>query len=232
MAFVRGVQLTWGLLMLLAVVVGLTACGSAQPASTSPASTSPASTSQALTTSIPTPEWRPRDRWVYEWTSGAETGTKTAELIETKVVNSVSYYVLRFGDAEHYYTADLHWAAAIRESRVEARMLPPAPWFTWPLMAGRRWDHRGVFEDHNGRTNFTDRFAVVGPEPVEVPAGRFQAMKVVRETDRKDSDEYWYAPEARWYVRWLGRRGDVVFEERLKEYHPVPRLIPSAPPKP
>jgi hypothetical protein len=59
-----------------------------------------------------------------------------------------------------------------------SRMVTPAPWFRWPLVAGRRWDHRGVFEDHNGRTNFTDRFAVVDPEPVEVPAGRFQAMKV------------------------------------------------------
>jgi hypothetical protein len=54
---------------------------------------------------------------------------------------------------------------------------------------------------------------------------------VVRETDRRDFDEYWYAPEVRWYVRWTGNRGDVRFEERLREYSAAPRLIPaSAPP--
>ena len=56
-----------------------------------------------------------------------------------------------------------------------------------------------------------------------MPAGRFQAMRVARQSDGRDSDEYWYAAEVRWYVRWVGRRGDVTFEERLKEYRPAPR---------
>jgi len=97
-------------------------------------------------------------------------------------------------------------------------MVPPLPWFMWPLSAEQHWEHQGTFEDASGRRNFVDRFSVIGLEQIDVPAGRFQAMKVVREGERRDSDEYWYSPDVRWYVRWLGRRGDVTFEERLKEY--------------
>jgi hypothetical protein len=172
------------------------------------------------------PEWKAGDRWVFQWTSGAESGTKTVEIADVRDVNGVPYYVVRLGDMDHYYTRELHWAAAIRESKVEARIVPPQPWFAWPLEVGRRWSHQGSFEDRNGRVAYNDRFAVVAQETVEVPAGRFDTLKVVRETDRRDSDEYWYAAPVRWHVRWKGRRGDVEFEERLQSYDPAPRLIP------
>jgi hypothetical protein len=195
------------------VVIALAACTGAGPGRPSTPPPPPA-------VAISAPEWRPNDRWVYDWTSGTQTGTKTIEVVEEKTINTVPYFILRLDGVQHYYTRELHWAAAIRESRVEARMVPPQPWFMWPLAPDRRWEHRGTFEDRNGRSPFNDRFSVVGLETVEVPAGRFQAMKVVRQSDRRDSDEYWYASDVRWYVRWLGRRGDATFEERLKEYQP------------
>ena len=44
------------------------------------------------------PEWRPGDRWVYDWTSGNNSGTKTVEVVETREVNTIRYYVVRIGD--------------------------------------------------------------------------------------------------------------------------------------
>jgi hypothetical protein len=169
------------------------------------------------------PTWQVGDQWVYEWTSGKESDTKTIEVVGTRDINGTSYYVVRLGEAEHYYTHALHWAAAVREGRVEARMVPPQPWFVWPLAPGARWTHQGRFEQREGVVTHDDRFAVVGLETIEVPAGRYGAIRVLRETDRRDRDEYWYAPDIRWYARWLGRRGDVQFEERLREYRPAPR---------
>jgi len=201
-------------LRLAGIVLALTACSAAAPPTAPPA---PAAVS------LPAPEWRPRDTWVYDWTSGDRIGTKTLEVLETRTVNNVPYHVVRLDDVDHYYTTALHWAAAIREGRVEARMVPAQPWFMWPLTASQRWEHRGTFEDRNGTSRFNDRFTAVGMETVDVPAGRFQAMKVARQSDGRDSDEYWYAADVRWYVRWVGRRGDVTFEERLKEYRPAPR---------
>src|SRR5687768_10336884 len=43
------------------------------------------------------PQWRPGDRWVYDWitAAGAAPTTKTASVIEIKEVNTVRYYVVR-----------------------------------------------------------------------------------------------------------------------------------------
>jgi hypothetical protein len=160
---------------------------------------------------------------VFEWTAGTSTGTKTVTVFAKHERGGIPYYVVRIGDVEHYYTAELHWAFAVRDSKVEARMAPPKPWFIWPLEVGGRWQHRGSFEDPSGRILNLDTFRVVGVELVEVPAGRFQALRILREGQGSETDEYWYAPEVRWYVRWVGRRADLSFEERLKSYTPVPR---------
>ena len=112
---------------------------------------------------------------------------------------------------------------------VQAKMTPPQPWFiglsrraaTGPIAGPTRTPRE---ECHH------DTFSVVGAEVVEVPAGRFNTLKVVRETDTRDSDQYWYAPPVRFYVKWIGRRGGDEFEEVLREYRPAPRLIPGGGP--
>jgi hypothetical protein len=178
--------------------------------------------------SVPSPpEWRPGDRWTYDLTSGNDRGAKTMEVVEVREVASVPYYVVRLGDVDHYYTRNLYWAAAIRDSKVEARMTPPHQGFVWPLEVGKRWTYQGIWQDQNSHRDLNDRFAVVGVEMVDVLAGRFETLKIVREGSTSGSDEYWFAPAVRSYVRWVGRRGDVQFEERLREYRPAPRLIPE-----
>ncbi len=173
------------------------------------------------------PEWRPGDRWTYDLTSGNERGTKTMEVVEVREIDKVPYYVVRFGDVDHYYTRTLNWAAVIRDAKVEARMIPPHQGFVWPLEVGKRWTYQGVWEDQNSKLDLNDRFAVIAVETVEVLAGRFEALKIVREGSTQSSDEYWFAPAVRSYVRWVGRRGDLRFEERLREYRAAPRLIPE-----
>jgi len=101
---------------------------------------------------------------VFEWTAGNSTGTKTATVLDKHELGGIPYYVVRIGDVEHYYTAELHWAFAVRDSKVEARMAPPKPWFVWPLEVGGRWQHRGSFEDPGGRVLTLDTFRVVGME--------------------------------------------------------------------
>jgi hypothetical protein len=209
-----------GVWALAAVLLAVAGCA-AGPSAPTPADGAPARPASAAP--VATPAWQVGDRWVYDWTSGTESGSKTIEVVELRDLKGVRYYVVRLGDSEHYYTHALHWAAAIREQKVEARMVPPQPWFMWPLVPGARWTHQGRFEQREGVATYDDRFTVIGAESVEVPAGRYEAIKVVRQTDRRDGDEYWYAPDVRWYARWLGRRGDSQFEERLREYRPAPR---------
>lgn len=221
----RGVGFLSGL-----AVLGISVSGCATPAT--PTASPPLAPAPGPAAISSPPEWRPGDRWVYTWTSGSETGTKTVEVVEIREINKVTFYLVRVGDLEHFYTRELQWAGTMREQKVESRMSPPVPWFVWPLEGGRRWTHHATYEDASGKTEITDRFSAVATEMVEVPAGRFNAVKVVRETDRRDVDEYWYVPEIRFYVKWVGRRGDAQFEEQLREYRQAPRLIPGPPPSP
>jgi hypothetical protein len=209
---------------LAALVIAIGGCATPIPAPASPATAPP----PPVVASAP-PEWRPGDRWVYGWTSGSDAGTKTVEVIEIREINTVKFYLVQVGDLQHFYTREIQWAGTMREQKIESRMSPPEPWFVWPLEKGQRWTHHATYEDGKGKSEVTDRFAVVATEVVEVPAGRFNALRVVRETDRRDIDEYWYAPEVRFYVKWIGRRGDAQFEEQLREYRQAPRLDPGSP---
>ena len=213
-------RLAWALLGLALALAG---CAGPQPTTVPPAPTNPALVPFA-------PQWIPGSRWVWDWKSGTESGTKTLDVVEVKEVNQVSYYVVRIGDLEHYFTLDLRWAAAVHTNKVVSRMVPPQPWFTWPLEVGRRWTHEGTFEEGTTKRAESERFSVVAFEAIQVPAGRLDAFKVVREAGNGDGDEYWYAPKARFYARWIGRRGPVQFEEQLREYPggpPPPSRVPT-----
>jgi hypothetical protein len=174
------------------------------------------------------PQWRVGDRWVFAWTSGKENGSRTLEVREAATVNGVDYYILNVGGGiTQYYTKDLHFAAAAQQGKVIARMVPPTPWMTWPLRPAGSWVHRGVYEEPKGTQPQAYTFTVAGVESVTVPAGTFRAFKIIRQADRGDSDQYWYAPEVRWYVRWEGQRAEVSFEERLTAYQAAPRTTTS-----
>jgi hypothetical protein len=174
------------------------------------------------------PDWRPGDRWVYRWQSGEQTDTRTVEVLEIREMGGVRYYVARSEDVHEYWTTDLHWAALVRDTRVEARALPPEPWFVWPLEVGRRWSHDGVYENRDGRKESKQEFLVEASETVEVPAGRFEALRLVRESSTLQFDRYWFAPDVRSYVKWSGRRGETEFTVELMEYREGPRAIPGS----
>ncbi len=171
----------------------------------------------------PRPAWQTGDRWLHAWTAGVKKGVKTSEYIGVREVGGVPYNVVRTDSADQYYTADLHWAASIVESRVVARATPPQPWFNWPLEAGKRWQYQGVYETQELKDPLRDSYRVVGEESIAVPGGTFRAYRIVREVNGVVVDEYWYAPDIRWYVKWVGRRGQDEFQEVLQAFAPAGR---------
>lgn len=209
-----------------ALALGIAACAAPQAPVTLPPAGPPAPAWLAP------PEWRPGDRWTFDWTFGADRGTRTVEMVEVRMFGSTPLYVLRIGEVDHLYTRDLHLVGTLRRDTVESRMTPPQPLFMWPMEAGRRWEHRGTYEDRSGQREVVDTFTILGPEVVEVPAGRFEAMKVVREGAAGDADEYWFAPEVGFHVKWAGRRGAAQFEEQLASYRVGAGLLPPPGPGP
>ena len=181
------------------------------------------STFKTVAASRAAPDWRPGDRWLYGLLIGTEHGTKIVEVLEIRDINSVLFYIVRVGELEHFYNTQLQWAGHARDRKIESRMNPPLPWFTWPLEPGRQWSYRGTLQGPTEAVERTDTFIVLGAEVVEVPAGRFTALKIVHESDRGDRNEYWYAPDVRSYIKWVGRRGSSRTEEQLREYQAAPR---------
>lgn len=211
-------------LVALTLGIVLEACSVFQP--TKPPPGQPASldsTFKTVAASRAAPDWRRGDRWLYGLLIGTEHGTKTVEVVEVRDINSALFYIVRVGELEHFYTTQLQWAGHARERKIESRMSPPLPWFTWPLEPGRQWTYRGTLQDPSGAVERTDSFIVLGSEVVEVPAGRFTALKIVHESDRGDRNEYWYAPDVRSYIKWVWRRGASRTEEQLREYQAAPR---------
>jgi hypothetical protein len=223
----------WGTLLISVIMLALGGCTSAPPPEAASAvrqETAPAPPAQSTPTALATtpPEWLTGDEWTFGWTSGANAGVKVVAIVGSMEIGGTRYYLARVGDMDHLYTRDLRWAGALRSSRVQIRMTPAEPWFMWPLETGRRWSHRSTYEDANGIKQRDDSFAVIGEESVEVPAGRFRAFKIVRQGADGDADEYWYAPQVGYYVKWIGRRADTQFEEQLQSYRSVPRLMPPS----
>jgi len=224
-------------LALLVSALALDACRAGQSAPPRPASPEPPPAAAApRPAAIPSPTplktvaaaqkppaWRLGDRWIYSISIGSEQGTKTVEVIAVPDASNAPFYVLRVDDLEQLYTAQLEWVGHARDRKVESRISPPLPWFIWPLEPGRRWTYRGTLRDATASLQREDTFAVLGVEIVEVPAGRFDAIKVQHEGERGDRDEYWYAPEARTYVKLISYRGASRTEEQLREFHFAPR---------
>lgn len=206
------------------LVVVLGACsvqGPAAPPSGQPATLD--STFKTVAAARAAPDWRPGDRWLYGLLIGTEQGSKTVEVVEVRDFNSAKYYIVRVGALDHLYTTQLQWAGHARERKIESRMSPPLPWFTWPLEPGRKWTYRGTLQDSSGTVTRSDNFIVLAAEVLEVPAGRFNTLKVVHDSDRGDRNEYWYAPDVRSYIKWVWQRGSSRTEEQLREYHAAPR---------
>jgi hypothetical protein len=147
------------LLGVAALALEIAAC--ARPDARVATPTAPAPETAATAAAAP-PELHPGDRWTFQWSIGNRAGTRVAEVIELRPLGGERYYLVRIGDVDHLYTRELHVAGTLRNETVESRLLPPMPLFAWPLTPGRRWEHRGTYEEPGGKREVFDSFAVAG----------------------------------------------------------------------
>jgi hypothetical protein len=116
-----------------------------------------------------------------------------------------------------YWTPDLH----LREQTVGPRLLnrfdPPAMFFVWPLALGKTWEQEFDYRDGRQDGRYVNSWRV-GPrvEAVSVMAGAFVALRIERlGREAQALETYWYAPAARYWVRFedhLGRYTDELVE--------------------
>jgi hypothetical protein len=106
-------------------------------------------------------------------------------------------------------TAELNVVDSPRQSETNPRLL------SFPLSVGKRWQYtsKWLFKPKSSQGSIAAAVSVVSYEPIEVPAGRFDAFKIEALAELGGSSPsntfyagqatttYWYAPAARAIVK-------------------------------
>ena len=108
------------------------------------------------------------------------------------------------------YTGEWALVATHLRSGATTSYSPALPYLSFPLQPGRSWQARVVETDAEGKQRVHDvRAQMESWETVQVPAGTFDALKIVLTDDiskdgvvvQQGQDVSWYAPEARRTVK-------------------------------
>jgi len=196
-------------------------CSCATATKQTPEVSQPAPTKQAATINVGKPTWFVRDTWTYKRIETGKVYTQTVDKIEN------DFYVIRENGINvrrsfFYYTTDLaHSHSTDAQGRVFYKNDPPMRYYSWPLQPGKKWTERIYWVDLKTSNTIGHHSRVVGMESVKVPAGEFQAMKIVR-TAGAWTYTYWYSPEVKKHVKWITVNPEGTFSHELVEYHVQP----------
>jgi hypothetical protein len=110
-------------------------------------------------------------------------------------IGDACWAVISNGDDETLYTDDLS-VIEIRTASATTRFSPPLITARWPLRVGDSWT-QSVSMDNGSASPRTLRLKadVVAYEPVTVPAGSFDAFKIVITINGAPFRDGWFAPE-------------------------------------
>jgi hypothetical protein len=175
------------------------------------------------------PEIRVGDSWTYRGTNllgpGTQEHVSRVSYVDDKVILLVSTRKSDSKEFDSSWTSE--WNAVTSYS---GRMFRPhAGLFRFPLLIGDKYEVKAEWLEPRTKViegALTGTVTVVGWEPVEVPAGKFRAMKletefVIRSLDGRAPQfrgAYWYVPDVRRWVRLQVAGPGATTSEELLEY--------------
>lgn len=180
-------------------------------------------TEETLPEEVNRPEWNIGDYWEYKVTYIMKSGkekkgyTSLRKVLKKEMFEEIECYTSIENSLKGYYTLDLNMKGFINEIRGKvfnrAKITPDSMEYSWPLKVGKKWEQSyimlvesrgrgGKGEPKENKITVNATYEVVGVEKVEVPAGEFLALKIVRRrVNDTVSEESWYSPRAKWFVR-------------------------------
>jgi len=151
------------------------------------------------------PTWSPGYQWHYRWTDPRGSGTYIRSVTGEEWIDGVPFYLMRTGNRVIYWgKTDLAWVMERVNGEVESQAVPIYRKFAWPLRPGKTWESRYRWANlgHGTTEERVRRHRVAGIESVQVPAGTFQAYRIiVTDSTGKKLSEYWYSSDVRWLVK-------------------------------
>ena len=143
----------------------------------------------ALAQTIESPAIKPGDTWVYRSTIEKGTAGSTQrrnDIVVTRVTSSSIYFTAKepgSNQVPREFISPIDWSRARSVNGQETVVNKP---LSFPLSVGQTWQ-LSYSEDHPANNKlhkseqFDSKYVVVGFEPIEVPAGKFNALKIEAE---------------------------------------------------
>jgi hypothetical protein len=169
------------------------------------------------------PEWRVGYEWQYSWKDQSGGGTLAKAIIREESFAGVPSFVLKRGQSEDFYTKDvLGLLGTMSGGRITVKRTAPFQTLSWPLEVGKEWSNSYFVErlGEKSSESFEHRVVVTKLEQVKVPAGTFDAFKIEIYNARTGTllNDYWYAPEVKWFVKSRVYNREGVREEELQSF--------------
>jgi hypothetical protein len=172
------------------------------------------------------PEWKVGYEWQYSWKDHSGNGTLAKEIIREEPFAGVPSFVLKRGQSEDFYTKDvLGLLGTMSGGRITVKRTAPFQTLSWPLEVGKEWTNSYIVErlgeiSSESSESFELRLVVTKLEPVKVSAGTFNAFKIEIYNARTGTllNDYWYAPEVKWFVKSRVYNREGVREEELQSF--------------
>lgn len=185
------------------------------PAARPPAATAPQSIPPAAPLQAAAPVFRVGDRWVTDVVDhqDARLNYRSERIVQSidggRVVTSVRTLKNNYTRTVEY---DGQWGllAARLPNGATTTFAPALPYLQFPVSPGQRWQARVVETKADGTQRVHEVRAIVERwEPVAVPAGQFDALRIVLNDDVSEGgvlvsqgqDVSWYVPEVRRSVK-------------------------------
>lgn len=164
------------------------------------------------------------DSWKYHMIDEEAEYTVVVQSAEQQADGTMLYLLKKMAGMEiqEWYSKTAGWVLMHKQSYPQQETAvveykPPRQVVKNPLVTGETWRWSGK---SIARTDVTESNEVVGVETVKVPAGTFQAMKIVSHV--KDGEvamtkTYWYA-EGVGLVKWMAEGGQIKYGWELVDY--------------
>jgi hypothetical protein len=168
------------------------------------------------------PTWEVNDSWTYAGRRASGPYTLTRKVVREGLFEGYPAYEVDAGDTHYWFTKRLGYLARLNGDKVVRRAIPPED-FQWPLQVGKQWSSTFTWIESGEperRSTVTGIWAVEAYEEVKTPAGTFKAFKVSRrEVQSGASQEFWYSPAVKGWVKLRVRGGpEGDYEEELTSY--------------
>jgi Zn-dependent protease with chaperone function len=156
---------------------------------------------------------------------GAET-TLRRERRTACPAGSACLALVSDADEESIYTEDLA-LLEVGSAAARTRFDPPLITARWPLRVGDSWTQTVSLNTGSASRSGTFKGEVVAYEAVSVPAGSFDAFKIVLTANGARFSEIWWAPEAGLPVRAVAVDGKGGLITRELTAYPRDRALPG-----